>query len=309
MSGSQPDQPEPAGSPSAVLLVAMMGFVSLIWGSTWLVIKLGLRDVAPFTGAAARFAIAGGCMALLAWLFRERESRKRPPWPAVVSQGLLQFAFNYAVVYIGETVIPSGLVAVLWAVFPLCIALASHFILRTDLLKSGQWLGMGLAFCGVSALFVTDIASVSSEMIPIGLLVLLAPVSVTVPTLLIKRTARDANLFVLNRDSMWIGAVVLGLLAVLFERDSALRLTPRAIFCVLYLAIPGTVMTFGVYLWILRHVPAYRASLISFVTPALALLMGALFGGEPLTLATLAGSGMVLSGVFLVLRRPMNTAR
>jgi drug/metabolite transporter (DMT)-like permease len=58
-----------------------------------------------------------------------------------------------------------------------------------------------------------------------------------------------------------------------------------------------------VYLWILRHVAAHRASLISFVTPALALLIGALFGGEPLTLATLAGSSLVLTGVFLVLKR------
>lgn len=281
----------------------MMGFVCLIWGSTWLVIKLGLRDVPPFTGAAARFAIAGACMAVLVWLFRDRETKKRPPWPAVISQGLLQFAFNYAVVYVGETVIPSGLVAVLWAVFPLCIALASHFILKTELLSGRQWLGLFVAFAGVTALFVTDIASVSSAMIPIGLLVLLAPLSVTVPTLLIKRTAHDANLLILNRDSMWIGAVVLGLLALVFERDSALHITPLATFCVLYLAIPGTVVTFGVYLWILRHVPAYRASLISFVTPALALLMGALFGGEALTLATVAGSSLVLAGIFLVLKR------
>lgn len=304
MSGSQSGHPPPAPSPpSQGLILAMMGFVCLIWGSTWLVIKLGLRDVPPFTGAAARFAIAGACMAVLVWLFRDRETKKRPPWPAVISQGLLQFAFNYAVVYVGETVIPSGLVAVLWAVFPLCIALASHFILKTELLSGRQWLGLFVAFAGVTALFVTDIASVSSAMIPIGLLVLLAPLSVTVPTLLIKRTAHDANLLILNRDSMWIGAVVLGLLALVFERDSALHITPLATFCVLYLAIPGTVVTFGVYLWILRHVPAYRASLISFVTPALALLMGALFGGEALTLATVAGSSLVLAGIFLVLKR------
>lgn len=301
MSAAAPDGPE--DRPSQTLILSLTAFVCLIWGSTWLVIKLGLRDVPPFTGAALRFALAGSCMAGLAWMFRGQESKKRPPWPSVVSQGLLQFGFNYAVVYVGETVIPSGLVAVLWAVFPLCIALASHFILKTERLGGRQWLGLGIAFCGVSALFVTDIASVSSSMIPIGLLVLLAPLSVTVPTLLIKRTAHDSNLFILNRDSMWIGALVLGVLGAVFEREQPMRITPLAVACILYLAIPGTVVTFGVYLWILRHVAAYRASLISFVTPALALLIGALFGGEPLTLATLAGSSLVLSGVFLVLRR------
>jgi drug/metabolite transporter (DMT)-like permease len=289
--------------PGQALILAATAFVCLIWGSTWLVIKLGLRDVPPFTGAAVRFAISGACMALLAWMFRARETSKRPPWPVVVSQGLLQFAFNYAVVYVGETVLPSGLVAVLWAIFPLCIALASHFVLKTEALVPRQWLGMGTAFLGVAALFVTDIASVSSEMVPIGLLVLLAPLSVTIPTLLIKRTAHDANLFVLNRDSMLIGAAVLGVLALALEHDSSIQWTPLAMFSILYLAIPGTVVTFGAYLWILRHVPAYRASLISFVTPAIALFVGALFAGEPLTLATLAGSSLVLVGVFLVLKR------
>jgi drug/metabolite transporter (DMT)-like permease len=294
---------EGASAPSSGVLLGATALLCAIWGSTWLVIKLGLRDVPPFTGAAIRFALSGTVMAGLVWVFRQRESKRRPPASAVVSQGLLQFAFNYAIVYVSETVIPSGLVAVLWAIFPLCIALISHFLLKTELLIGRQWLGMVTAFVGVAALFVTDIASLSTGLIPMGLLVLLAPISVTVPTLLIKRHAHDANLLILNRDSMWIGAAVLGLLAAILERGSSFQLTPVAVFAILYLAIPGTVVTFGLYLWILRHVPAYRASLISFVTPAVALLMGAAFGNEPLTLATLAGSGLVLTGVFLVLKR------
>jgi len=293
----------PANAPSRLTVFCLAALVCLIWGSTWLVIKLGLRDVPPFTGASLRFVISGSCMAALVWLLRHRESKARPPWPAVVSQGLLQFGFNYAVVYVSETIIPSGLVSVLWAVFPLCVALASHFIVKSAYLSGRQWLGMGIAFLGVASLFVTDIASLSSAAIPMGLLVLSSPILVTVPTLLIKKTAHNANLLILNRDSMWIGAVILGALAFMRESGAALHITPLAIFCILYLAIPGTVVTFGVYLWLLRHVPAYRLSIVSFVTPAIALLVGALFGGEPLTLATAVGSTLVLAGIFLVLKR------
>jgi drug/metabolite transporter (DMT)-like permease len=295
--------PRPNGTPSRLAVFSLAALVCLIWGSTWLVIKLGLRDIPPFTGASVRFAISGSCMAVLAWLLRHREPKARPPWPAVVSQGLLQFGFNYAVVYVSETVIPSGLVSVLWAVFPLCVALASHFIVKSAHLIGRQWLGMGIAFLGVASLFVTDIASLSSAAIPMGLLVLTSPILVTIPTLLIKKTAHNANLLILNRDSMWIGTVVLGALACMRESQATPHITPFAIFCILYLAIPGTVVTFGVYLWLLRHVPAYRLSVVSFITPAIALLVGALFGGEPLTLATTMGSALVLTGIFLVLKR------
>src|SRR5687768_4893060 len=103
-----------------------MALLCLVWGSTWLAIKYGLRDVPPFTGAALRFVIAGLCMALLARAFASREGGGRPPFVVVLAQGLFQFALNYGLVYVSETIIPSGLVSVLWSVFPLFIALAGR---------------------------------------------------------------------------------------------------------------------------------------------------------------------------------------
>jgi drug/metabolite transporter (DMT)-like permease len=70
---------------------------------------------------------------------------------------------------------------------------------------------------------------------------------------------------------------------------------------ILYLALAGTVLTFGIYLWLLRYVPAYKLSLTAFVTPLVALLVGTLLGGEPLSMFTLLGCGCVLGGVALVL--------
>src|SRR5688572_23155281 len=123
-----------------------MAVVCLIWGSTWLVIKIGLRDVPPFTGAALRFLIAGLCMAALVPLLSRREGGGRPPFVVVLTQGLFQFALNYGLVYVAETAIPSGLVAVLWSVFPLFVGLAGHYVLKTELLAGVQWLGLLLAF-------------------------------------------------------------------------------------------------------------------------------------------------------------------
>src|SRR5688572_8667979 len=117
-----------------------MALLCLVWGSTWLAIKFGLRDVPPFTGAAVRFMVAGVCMAAVAGLLGGREGGGRAPAIVVLAQGLFQFALNYGLVYVGETIIPSGLVSVLWSVFPLFVALAGHFILKTEFLSGAQWL-------------------------------------------------------------------------------------------------------------------------------------------------------------------------
>jgi drug/metabolite transporter (DMT)-like permease len=296
-------EPEPDNrAPSPALTLLLMGLLCLVWGSTWLVIKYGLRDVPPFTGAALRFLVAGLCMAVLVRLFSGREGGGRPPALVVITQGLFQFALNYALVYATETIIPSGLVSVLWSVFPLFIGLASHFVLKSEFLGRFQWLGLVLALSGVGLLFVTDIAKIEGRAVPMGLLMLLAPLSVTVSTLLIKHRAAGSSSLVLNRDSMLIGAAVLGSMAVLLERGAAPRFTASAIFSIAYLALAGTVLTFGVYLWLLRYVPAYRLSMISFVTPVIALLFGTVLGGEPLTLHTLLGTAFVLAGVMLVMR-------
>jgi len=91
--------------------------------------------------------------------------------------------------------------------------------------------------------------------------------------------------------------------ALLFERDAPARWTPAAIGSVLYLALAGTALTFGLYFWLLRHTAASRLSLIAYATPAIALAVGNLAGGEPIRATTLAGSALILCGVACVVRR------
>jgi drug/metabolite transporter (DMT)-like permease len=291
-------------APSVLLTHALMALLCVVWSSTWLVIKVGLTDVPPFTGAALRFAIAGIVMAALVAVLGSREGGERPPAIAVWSHGLCQFALNYGLVYVAETMIPSGLVAVLWSVFPLFVGLGGHFVLRIEVLSPRKWLGIAIAFCGVATLFVTDFAAIDARAVQMGLLVLLAPLGVSFSTLVIKQRASGASSLVLNRDAMLIGTVVLAAIALATESPSELRMTPAAIFSVLYLALVGSVLTFGVYLWLLRYVPAYKMSLVSFVVPPIALLLGALFGGESLTAHTLLGAAIVLLGVGLVIVQP-----
>jgi drug/metabolite transporter (DMT)-like permease len=290
-------------APSPLLAYALIGLVCLVWGSTWLVIKFGLADLPPLTAAGIRIVLAGVLMGVLApWLVR-REGGGRAPWLVIVAQGLSQFAFNYGVVYYAESLLPSGLVSVLWSAFPLMIALGGHWFTGAERLKRGQWLGCIVALLGVVVLFITDIARAGAHAIGVAALLLLAPASVAVSTLLIKQRAGGASSVLLNRDSMLLGGGVLLVSALLLERDAPRHWTWTAIGSVAYLTLFGTVFTFGVYIWLLRHLPAYLLSLTSYVVPVLALLFGALLGGEGLSLTTLAGTTLVLGGVALTLHQ------
>jgi len=290
--------------PGPALTNGLLALLCLIWGSTWLAIKFGLRDVPPFTGAAARFAIAGVCMAAVCHAWAEREGGGKPPAIVVWAHGLAQFAFNFGIVYVAETVIPSGLVAVLWAVFPIFVALGGHFITRTERLGARNAFGILVSFVGVALLFATDLASIDARAVPMGALVLLAPLSVAASTLLIKSRASGSSSLLLNRDAMFIGAAGLGLAALLFEDPLQATWTVPAVLSVLYLALFGSVVTFGAYMWLLRFVPAYRMSLTSFVIPVVALLLGAAIGDEPLGLRTVFGTALVLGGLGLSMRAP-----
>jgi drug/metabolite transporter (DMT)-like permease len=281
----------------------LLGLISLVWGSTWLVIRVGIRDVPPLTGAGIRFILAGAVMSLLAPAIVRREGGGRPPLTAVLLQAGCQFCANYALVYWAETVLPSGLVCVLWSAFPLMMALLGHFVTGSEPLVARKWAGLVVSFAGIVLLFATDLRAVGSGAVGMGLAVLLAPAAVAVSTTYVKRYAAGSSSVILNRDSMLLGGVMLLVMALLFERDREISLTPAAVGSILYLSLAGTVLTFGVYLWLLRTVPAYRMSLTSYATPVIALFVGAVFGGEALGSSTLAGTALVLAGVGLTLVR------
>jgi drug/metabolite transporter (DMT)-like permease len=290
--------------PSAALTNTLMVALCLVWGSTWLAIKFGLHDIPPLTAATARFALAGVCMSLIVPVWAKREGGDKPPALVTWTYGLFQFAFNFALVYIGETMIPSGLVAVLWSVFPIFVALGGHFITRKERLSASKWFGIAVSFVGVVSLFATDFAAIDSRAVGMGLLILLAPLTVSFSTLLTKERASGASSLILNRDAIWIGTAVLGVGAFVFESPLDVTWTLPAVLGVLYLSLIGTVFAFSAYMWLLRYVPAYRLSLVSFVVPVVALLLGATLGDEPLGLHTWLGTALVLGGVGLAKDRP-----
>jgi len=288
--------------PSPLVVFLLTGVLCLIWGSTWVVIKQGLEDLPPLGSAAARFTLAALMMSALGALFARREGGARPTLRLSLVLGLLNFAASYGIVYWTETRLPSALVSVLWAIYPLLQAVAGHLFLAEERVARTQSAGFVLGFLGVGALFATDLRTLGPEAVPAGAVLLLSPVVSAFGTTVVKKHAARTSSLLLNRNGMWIGAAGLWCGALVLERGESVRWSVPAALSIAYLALFGTVVAFGLFFWLLRHTAANRLSVIAYVTPGVALVLGWGLRDEPVGPWTLVGLAAILAGVFLVHR-------
>jgi len=132
---------------------------------------------------------------------------------------------------------------------------------------------------------------------------LLSPLSSSISTVLVKRHGRGTSSALLNRAALLHGAALLTAASLAAGEGLPAQLSARGIFSLAYLSVIGTVLTFSLFFWLMRQWPAYRLALISYVTPALAMLLGALVEGEPVRVTTFLGAAVILAGVALAARR------
>ena len=276
----------------------------LVWGSTWFVVREGLSEMQPFGSGGMRFFLAWLVMALIAPGIAAREGGGRPTWRLVAVMATGNFAISYGIVYWAEQTLPSGLTAVLWAVFPLMTAGVSQLQGTEARLHGAQWWGLVVGFVGVVLLFLTDVRSVGGDAVERGLVLLLSPLVSALCTAYIKRHGAHVSAALLNRSALLLGSLMLLAAALLFEGGISPPSTAKGALGVMYLAVFGTVLTFTLYFWVLRQASTVALSLIAYVTPAIALVVGASLGEETVTGWTLGGLAFVLMGCALVLRRP-----
>lgn len=295
--------PAPDGRvPSRLTVNLCIALMCAVWGSTWVVIRSGLNDLPPMTSAGARFVVAGLAMCVVSHYFGKREGGASPPAWLWITLGVCNFAVSYGIVYRTEEILPSGLVALLWGIFPMLMALSAHLYLPGERLAGLQWFGFAVGLAGLAVLFRTDLQTFGPQGVPAALVLFVSPLVSCVGNTLVKLRGAGVSSLALNRNAMLLGAVLLCAFAAMSERDVAAHWTPGAIASVVYLALAGTTLTFGLYFWLMRYVDAHKMSLIAYVTPAVALVLGRCVRGEPITRYTLGGAACILCGVVLVVR-------
>jgi drug/metabolite transporter (DMT)-like permease len=291
---------------------ATLGLLTLIWGTTWAAIRIGLRGMAPFTGVALRFAIGAAALAAVGRGLGVRlwgapptaAGRPRPsPWRVWLANGLLTFFIPYGVLYWAEQWVPSGVAAVLFATSPLWVALAAHLALPAERLRAATAAGILIGFAGVALIFSEDLRALGGPRVAgAAALLLVAPLTSAFGVVAVKRWSAGMHPLAIVTAPMGMAAAGMGCLALAGESGQPPRLSGLPLAALLYLALIGTALAFTLYFWLLGRLPATTLSLINYLTPIVALLVGGVALGEPVTTRILAGSALVVGGVAAAMR-------
>ena len=282
----------------------LFALVCWIWGSTWLAIKFGLVGVPPFFGAGLRMAISGMLLIAIAAMMRTPWPRSRIYVAHVLTMGVLMFGFQYALVYWSELTVPSGLVAVLFAVNPLLTSLLAGLVLRIETFAPINILGLLAGFCGVGIIYWSEVIAAAHASALGALAVLGASALAAVATVFAKRYAQDIAPIATVGPGQIIGALVLGSLSLWYERGGVVHFTPISTVALLYLTIFGSAIAFLTYFTLVRSMPVTKLSLLTYITPVIAVLLGVLVAHEQLAPSTIAGVAIVFAGIGLVHVKP-----
>lgn len=271
--------------------------ITLIWGSTWLVIKIGLGQMPPLMGAALRFVVA-----TLVLLGIARIRKIHVPWhrrarAVYMTVALFSFSVPFAMVYWGQQYISSGLASILFGTYPFFVALFASFLLSSERLTASKLAGIVIGFSGIVTIFSNDLRFSNGAgfwgMAAIVGSALLQGFSV----IILKKYAQDIESIAITMVPMAFSGALLLAASLSLESLSWKMFSTASVLSILYLGIFGSVVTFVNYFWLLKRIEAVYLSLLAFVTPILAVILGVLLLGETFDSRVYAGAALVLCGI------------
>ena len=276
----------------------------VVWSSTWLAIKIGLRDLPPISYAGIRFlvaiivlfAVSAGRVGLL--------PRRGFDYVVLSFTGVLMFAVNYGLLFWGELHVSSGLAAVLQATIPMFGMLFAHFMLPDEPLQLHKLLGALVAVGGVALICERLLGFNGLMALWGGLGIILGAASAAFSNVVLKARAIQLAPAMIAAWQMIFGAAPLLLIGFMVEGNPLkFHWSMISIFCLLYLAIIGSALTFLLLYWLLPRMTVARLQTISLITPPGAVALGWAVGGETFSLWSLLGACLVLVGVWMIFRK------
>lgn len=280
----------------------LLAYISLclIWGSTWLAIRVSVRDVPPMEAAAIRFSLAA--IVLFVWvLFRKSDWPKHPrQWNAILILGFTVIAIPYGLLFWAEQYVTSSLCAVLFSALPLTVALLTPLMMHRTVPRTAVF-AMLVAFGGLLVLLSTDL-HLGSKAFWAGLAVLVAMSGSAWSAVYAKLHLHDVDPVVSTALQLLVGSVGLFWAMWALESHRHATWTRSAVFSLLFLATFGSAAAFAIYYWLLQQIQPYQISTINLVIPIVAVLEGSFLGHESIPLMMIAAMVLVLGSVGVILR-------
>jgi drug/metabolite transporter (DMT)-like permease len=280
-----------------VKIILVYAIACIIWGSTWMAIRISLDSFTPFLSAGFRFLLASVFIYSLMKFKGIKIQTDKLSITLYLLMGFFSFVIPFGLVYWGEQFVPSGLASVLFAVNPFFVAIFSYYFIASEKVGAHKILGIVLGFAGLLVIFSENLIGDIPIYLPGMLAVVISAIMQGGLQVTIKKYGGNLHPLSMNLVPMIIAGVVMTLIGYFFEDMSKVAFTSSGYLSVAYLALFGSLVTFTSYYWLLKRVSVIVLSLIAFITPIIALILGWLFLSEELSTRHLVGSFMVLLGV------------
>jgi len=283
----------------------------LIWGSTWLFIKLGLDDLPPFTFAGIRFVIASAILFAIIKARRLSLPRTGADWILLAVTGVLSFSLNYGLLFWGEQYISSGLAALLQATIPAFGLVFAHLYLPGERLTPAKIFGIVMGVAGVGVVFSNQLSVAGPRALAGCAALVVGSACAAAANILVKKNGGKLDPAILAGGQMFFGLIPLLAIGIPLEGNPfQFHWTRMAIIALFYLAIVGSVAAFLLYYWLVQHMDVTKTMLVALVTPVIAVTLGVMVLHEELNWRTFAGGAMIMSGIgLIVLRRSRGLSR
>jgi drug/metabolite transporter (DMT)-like permease len=288
--------------PRGKILLAF-AIIYLVWGSTFLAIRVGVREVPPFLLASIRFLVAG--LVLYGWMIaRGEHSPSGRQWRSAALLAILIFVLDYGLLFWAEQRVPSGIAAVMMATIPVFMALSEIIFLRTQRLTVRLALALLIGIGGVATLMSRSLSLGGAPIDRAGAVALIiAAMSWSVSSALTRKLPLPASKVMSSGAQMLAGGVFLALTAAALGefRDFHPSTISRGVWLsLLYLIVAGSIIAFTAYVWLIHHESPTKVGTYAYVNPVVAVLVGYFLGGEALGLRTILGTTFVLVSVVVI---------
>jgi drug/metabolite transporter (DMT)-like permease len=294
------DSQTPRPAWKTLLAFAIIYFV---WGSTFLAIRIGVREVPPFLLAAMRFLVAG--IVLYGWMAaRGERSPSRRQWTSVFSLAVLIFVLDYGLLFWAEQRVPSGVAAVMMATIPAFMTLSEIVLLRTRKLTIRLGVALLIGLGGVAVLMSHSLRLGGASINMAGAVALLiASISWSVASALSRKLPLPSSKVMSSGAQMLAGGVLLALAAAArgeFRAFHPFAVSWGAWLSLIYLIVAGSIVAFTAYVWLIHHESPTKVGTYGYVNPVVAVLLGHFLGGEALGPRTILGALLILTSVLTI---------
>jgi len=275
--------------------------IYVLWGATFLGIRIAVLEIPPFFTAGVRFFVAGtllyGFMRL-----RGQPGPSSAQWRSLAIMGLLMFVATYGALFWAEQYVPSGITSVLEATLPIITIVLEVFIFRQQPLRWTMLVAVAVGFCGV-ALLLWNNGRQPFGLLPCGV-ILAGATSWSLGAVLTRSMPLPKSRPLTSGAAMMLGGgVLLALSGLTGEMHPFPHIPWRAAWALLYLIVGGSLLGFTAFVWLLGRMPATRVASHAYINPLVAVALGYLVAGEVITLRTLLAAALVVASVFLILKK------